>query len=132
VKLIAYDGVTKMSGRYGQYVVTWLERGGDRFLQSALPHVYQQFLLHVGATDVLRCYDSAAAYWNYVQAILDCFFTSAQRAEMCCELINSPVFAGRKDFRPFLIEAQAEIRLQEVIADVDVIADTKAPLRSVG
>ncbi len=121
-----------MSGRYGQCVVTWLERGGDRFLRSAPTYVYQQFLLHVGATDVLRRYDSPTAYWNYVQAILDCFFTSEQRAEMCSELINSPVFAGREDFHPFLIEATAEIRLQEVIAGVDAIAETKAPLRSVG
>jgi hypothetical protein len=121
-----------MSRRYGQCVISWLERGGEKFLRTAPTYVYQQFLLHVGATDVLRHYDYPAAYWPYVQAILDTFFTSAQRAELCSELINSPVFAGREDFRPFLIEAQAEIRLQEVIAGVNIVAGIEAPLRSVG
>ena len=121
-----------MSRRYGQCVVTWLERGGERFLRTAQPYVYQQLLLHVGATDVLRRYDCPEAYWQYVQAILDCFFTSAQRAEMCSELIADPLFASRDDFRPFLMEAQAELRLQDILAGVDAVAGIRAPLRSVG
>ena len=121
-----------MSGCRGRCVVTWLESGGDRFLKPAQPYVYQQFLLHVGATDVLRRYDDSKAYWHYVQAILDCFFTSAQRASLCVELMNDPIFAGRSDFRPFLIEAKAEIRAQEIIAAANALGEIKAPLRSVG
>lgn len=121
-----------MSGRHGQFVVTWLERGGERFLRATQPYVYQQLLFHTGATNVLRCYDEANHYWHYVQAILDNFFTSAERAEMCQELINAPIFKGREDFRPFLIEARAEVRAQELLATIDFVADTKASLRSVG
>jgi hypothetical protein len=109
-----------------------LERGGDRFLRSSQPYVYQQFLLHVGATDILRHYDVATAYWSYVQTVLDCFFTSAERAEMCAELIGEPMFRGREDFRPFLIEARSEIRAQEVMIAIDAVAGIKALLRSVG
>lgn len=121
-----------MSKRHGQRVVIWLECGGDRFLRASQPYVYQQFLHHIGATDVLRHHDDTEAYWHYVQAILDCFFTSAQRAEMCGELIDDSIFAGREDFRPFLLEARAEIRAQEVMAVVDAVTGIKSSLRSVG
>ncbi len=121
-----------MSRRHGQYVVAWLERGGERFLREAQPYVYQQFLLHTGATDILRHYDGASDYWQYVQAILDSFFTSAERADMCQQLVEAPFFQGREDFRPFLIQARAEMRAQEVIALVDAVEDIKASLRSVG
>ena len=120
-----------MSRRHGQCVVNWLEAGGDRFLRESQPCVYEQFLLHVGATDVLRHYDVAISYWNSVQVILDSFFTSAQRAEMCHELIEEPIFVGREDFRPFLIQARAEIRAQETLALVEAVADTTLSLRSV-
>lgn len=121
-----------MSRRHGQSVVTWLQRGGERFLRTTQPYVYQQLLLHTGATDILCRYDDAGDYWHFVQAVLDCFFTSAERADMCRELIEDPIFAGREDFRPFLIQARAEIRAQEVIAAVDALTDTQASLRSVG
>ncbi|MGH1480650.1 MAG: hypothetical protein ACRBM6_18285 [Geminicoccales bacterium] len=121
-----------MSKRHGQFVISWLEAGGERYLRSAQPYLHQQLQYHVGATNILRCYDEADNYWQYVQAVLDNFFTSAQRAELCNELINADIFKGREDFRPFLIEARAELQSQMLFATIDVIADTKASLRSVG
>lgn len=121
-----------MSGRHGHLVISWLHDGGKRFLRPKQPYAYQQLLFHTCATNILYRYDDAKDYWHYVQAILDNFFTSAERAEMCRELIDAPIFKGREDFRPFLIEAKAEIRAQEVMATVDIVAERKATLRSVG
>lgn len=121
-----------MSRRHGQCVISWLQRGGKQFLRNTQPYLYQQLLLHTGATDILRRYDNADDYWHYVQNILDSFFTSTERAIMCRELIDTPMFNGREDFRPFLIEARAELRTQEVLALVGVVSLTKASLRSVG
>lgn len=121
-----------MTRRRGRCVVTWLERWGERYLHASQPYVYQQLLLHVGATDILRHYEGTAAYWQSVQVILDSFFTSAQRARMCGELINEPVFSGNDDFRPFLIQARAEFRAQELIAAIEARFEVKAPLRSIG
>lgn len=121
-----------MSRRHGQCVVDWLEGGGDRFLRESQPSVYEQFLLHVGATDVLRQYDDAVSYWNSVQVVLDSFFTSAERAEMCRELIEARIFKGREDFRPFLVQAKAEIRTESLLAEIDALVETKVAIRSVG
>ena len=118
-----------MSRRHGQYVVTWLQRGGERFLRATQPYVYQTLLFHTGATDILRAYHGADDYWRYVQAILDNFFTSAQRAELCKELISNATFSMREDFEAFLIEARAEIRVQDLIASVEVAARVKATAR---
>ncbi len=121
-----------MSRRHGECVVNWLESGGDRFLRDSQSYAYEQFLLHVGATDILRHYDVAISYWHYVQNILDNFFTSTERAVMCRELIENPIFAGREDFRPFLIQARAELRTQELLVAINAVVETKAALRSVG
>jgi hypothetical protein len=116
----------------GRCVVAWLENGGERFLRDLMPDVYQQLLLQVGGTDVLRRYCGSREYWQHVQAILDCFFTSAERAMMCRELIEEPLFANDPAFRFFLVQAKAEIRSRELISVVEGIVAKRVSLRSIG
>ncbi len=66
-----------------------------------------------------------------MQLILDSFFTAAQRTQMCHALIEAPIFKGREDFRPFLIQARAEIATQALVAEIDVIIEMQVSLRSV-
>ncbi len=114
-------------------MVAWLERGGDRFLRDQQPDIYQQLLLHVGGTDVLRRYCGTEAYWLHVQTVLDCFFSSAERAAMCRELMDESLFEGDPAFPFFLDRARAELRCRELILLVEEVALGMArPLRSVG
>ena len=119
-----------MSSIRGRCVVAWLERWGDCFLRESQPYIYQQLLLHVGATDVLRRYDSAPHYWHHVQVILDCFFTSRQRAMMCAELISDPLFLDDPAFVWFRLEAKSEITCQELISNVEASPGVRAAQRS--
>ncbi len=121
-----------MTRRRGHCVVAWLERWGERCLRQSQPYVYQQFLLHVGATDTLCRYDGSSTYWHSVQVILDSFFTSAERAAMCAELMLEPLFVGRDDFRPFLLQARSELTAHDVIASVEARVKVKTPRRLVG
>lgn len=121
-----------MSSLQGDRVVAWLERAGERYLMGRQPEIYLQLLLHVGGTDTLRRYSGAAAYWFYVQAILDCFFSLAERAEICARLVDDPAFADDPSFRPFVIQAKAEIRCQELVSKIEKMADVPVTLRSTG
>lgn len=120
-----------MSSLRGTCVVAWLERWGARFLGGQQPHIYQQLLLHVGGTDILRRYSGSRAYWQYVQAILDCFFSAAERAEMCAELIQEPLFRNDPAFGPFLIQARAELRCRELVSTIEETTGIRVTLRSV-
>ncbi len=86
-------------------------------------------MLHVGATDKLRQYSGAHAYWQYVQAILDCFFSAAERAEMCAELIEERHFIDDPGCVSFLHNAKAEIRCREVVQLIEATASVRASLR---
>lgn len=119
-----------MSSRRGGWVVAWMERWGERFLKGSQPEIYQQLLLHVGGTDLLRRYPGTDAYWQYVQAILDCFFSSAERAEMCAEVIGQPLFTDDPAFEPFLHQAKAERRCRELFETIEATAAVRASLRS--
>lgn len=128
-----------MSSKQGACVVAWLERGGLRFLKGSQPHIYDVLLLHVGATDTLKRYASidkrqanTDAYWHYVQVILDSFFSAAERAEMCAELIEEPMFKDDPGFQPFLHRARAELRCRDLILIIEATASIRATLRSVG
>ena len=100
-------------------------------MRRQLPDVYQQLLLHVGGTDILKRYSGSRAYWQYVQTILDSFFTAAERAKMCAELIDEPLFRGDPGFYPFLVQAKAELRCQELISMIEETAGIRVKLRSV-
>lgn len=121
-----------MSSLQGGCVVAWLERWGERFLKRPQPDIYQMLLLHVGGTDILRRYHGTDAYWHNVQTVLDCFFTAAERAEMCAELIDEPLFLDDLGFQPFLHQAKAEIRCRALVQMVEATASIRASMRSVG
>ena len=115
----------------GCYVVAWLEHGGDRFLRDSPPEIYAQLLLHIGGTDALRRYCGTPHYWQQVQTILDGFFTSAERAVMCRELMEAPLFANDPGFQSFLIHARAELRAYELISVTEGMMKKRVSLRSI-
>jgi hypothetical protein len=105
-----------MEERMGDSIIDVLEQAGRRYLGATDSRAYSTLLLHICGTDALRAYRARDAYWKYVQAILDTFFTSAQRAEICAGLIARPGLRARAEFRSFLAQALAEVRLQELVA----------------
>lgn len=109
----------------GAKVVESLERAGARYLSQNEPHLYQAFLLNVGATQALRRYDGTETYWDRVQAILDAFFSSSERAEICTELIAQHALWDLPEFRGFLMRALAERRLQRLLATTPIGSETK-------
>ncbi len=119
-----------MSTLRGDDVIIWLERWGERFLRGSQPELYQMLLLHVGATDKLRQYSGSEAYWEYIQAILDCFFSAAERAEMCADLIKVKQFTKDPGCASFLQNAKAEIRCRELVGMIEAISSVRASLRS--
>lgn len=104
-----------MAERVDAHVIGFLEQAGERFLSTLSPELYRLFLLQIGRAPTLRRYDASETYWNQVQAILDCFFTSAERAEICGWLLERPELQARPEFRSFLARALAERRLQGLI-----------------
>lgn len=120
-----------MSSIQGALVVSWLERGGWRFLKESQPHTYEVFLLHVGATDILKHYRGTEVYWFYVQTILDFFFSASERAEMCAELLRVPEFQSDPGSKVFVDAAKAELRCQELASMLDHKKGISASLRSV-
>jgi hypothetical protein len=104
-----------MRTRMGDRIIEVLEQAGKRYLGVADSRVYAILLLQIGGTDALRAYDASELYWERVQAVLDTFFSSAERAEVCSRLIGLPELRARPEFRGFLAHALAERRLQELI-----------------
>ncbi|MDH3659273.1 MAG: hypothetical protein OEU92_04450 [Alphaproteobacteria bacterium] len=120
-----------MSSVRGDCVVAWLERSGGRFLKAQQPDIYDMLMLHVGGTDTLKTYSDPEAYWQSVQVILDCFFSAAERAEMCTELIEEPAFLDDPGFLSFRHRARAEIRCRELILMIEETVGLRAFQRSV-
>ena len=114
------DEEDAMKERVGDRVIDALEQAGRRYLGATDSRTYSTLLLHVGGTDALRAYDRSDGYWRYVQAILDTFFSSAQRAEICARLIDRPELRARPEFRGFLAHALAERRVQELSAQAAI------------
>ncbi|MEM8949386.1 MAG: hypothetical protein AAGA21_07770 [Pseudomonadota bacterium] len=119
-----------MSTLRGDDVVIWLERWGERFLDGSQPELYQMLMLHIGATDKLRQYSGSVEYWEYIQAILDCFFSAAERAEMCADLMKERQFTDDPGCASFLHHANAEIRCCELIGRIKNVAGVRAAFRS--
>ncbi len=122
-----------MTMRMGDRVIDVLEQAGKRYLGAINSRAYSLLLLQIGGTDALRAYSASEAYWRHVQAVLDTFFTSAQRAEICDRLINRLELQARPEFRDFLSHALAERRLQELIAAAVVASSARGrpPLAAV-
>jgi hypothetical protein len=122
-----------MTAPMGADIVDVLERAGERYLGRTQSKAHAAFLLQVGGTDALRAYDASETYWERVQAVLDAFFSSAERAEICAWLIDRPELRARPEFQGFLGHALAERRMQELIAAA-VMASTargRPPLAAV-
>lgn len=104
-----------MSADVGATVIHVLEEAGQRYLRDVAPDVYQNFILQIGGTDAVRAYEGMPAYWQRVQAILDCFFTAAERAEVVGRLIYRADLCRRPEFRSFMLHGLAERRLRVMI-----------------
>jgi hypothetical protein len=105
-----------MTAHLGAAVIELLEQAGEHLLGESAPDVYSAFLLQVGGANTLRRYEASSTYWDCVQAMLDTFFTAAERAEICARLISHGELRCRPEFQGFLAHALAERRLQEMIA----------------
>lgn len=105
-----------MTAHLGAAVIEVLEQAGEHLLGETAPDLYTAFLHQVGGANTLRRYEASATYWEHVQAMLDTFFTSAERAEICARLITHAELRCRPEFQGFLAHALAERRVQEVIA----------------
>lgn len=101
----------------GAAIVEILERAGARFLEPNEPDLYQAYLMNVGAAQTLRRYDGTETYWDRVQAILDAFFSSSERAEICNELLALGVLWTLPECHQFLMRAIAERRLKHLLAE---------------
>ena len=102
----------------GAVIVDILDRAGAQYLGQNEPDLYRAYLLNIGATDTVRRYDRTETYWDRVQLILDGFFSSKQRAQICAEVIAHEELWMRPEFRGFLMRAIAERRLQRMLASV--------------
>jgi hypothetical protein len=100
----------------GAVIVDILERAGTRYLKQNEPDLYRAYLLNIGATNTVRRYDQTTAYWDRVQLILDGFFSSKERAQICTEVIARRDLWERPEFRGFLMQSIAERRLQGMLA----------------
>ena len=105
-----------MTAHLGAAVIEVLEQAGEHLLGETAPDLYTAFLHQVGGANTVRRYEASATYWEHVQAMLDTFFTSAERAEICARLITHAELRCRPEFQGFLAHALAERRVQEVIA----------------
>ena len=101
--------------KVGTEIVDLLERAGAQYLRQSEPDLYQAYLLNVGATQALRRYDGSETYWDRVQTILDAFFSSGERAEICAQLMAHRRLPQLPEFRGFLMRAIAERRLQSLL-----------------
>jgi hypothetical protein len=109
----------------GAVVVDTLERAGAQYLKQNEPDLYRAYLLNIGGTDQVRRYDCTETYWDRIQLILDGFFSSKQRAQICTELMVHGELWTRSEFRGFLMRAIAERRLQSILAAAKMTARTR-------
>ena len=116
-----------MTARLGARITDVLERAGDLYLKKTAPDAYAAFMLQVGGADTLRVYEASATYWERVQAMLDSFFTSAERAEIAARLIEQVGMRRRSELCTFFDHARAERQLQGLIAAVSAAAATRNP-----
>ena len=111
-----------MTARLGAKIIDVLEQAGELYLKRTAPDAYAAFLLQVGGADTLRLYEASATYWERVQAMLDSFFTSAERADIAARLIEEVGMRRRPELRSFLDHARAERQMQVLIAATSAAA----------
>ena len=109
----------------GAEIFDILDWAGTQYLKPGDPHLYRNYLLHIGGTDTLQHYDGSETYWERLQAILDTFFTSSERAEICVQMIGDNAICALPEFRGFWRRALAERRLQTMLRATAIIRSTK-------
>jgi hypothetical protein len=116
--------------RVGMQIIDILEWAGTQYLKPGDPDLYRAYLLQIGGADTLQHYDGTATYWDRVQMILDTFFGSSERAQICAQMIGHGALSKLPEFRDFLACALAERRLQSVLRAAAIIHSTKLRMRS--
>jgi hypothetical protein len=111
-----------MSATVGTTVIDVLERAGERHLMQAAPEWHAEFLWQIHGAGTVRHYDGSDVYWRRIQAALDFFFTSEQRAEICRCLMQQAGLDRRPECRSFRACALAEGRMADLIADMRLAA----------
>ena len=109
----------------GAEIVDILEWAGAQCLKPGDPDLYRNYLLHIGGTGTLQHYDGSETYWDRVQVILDTFFTSSERAEICAQMIGVTAICALPEFRSFWRRALAERRLQTMLRATAIIRSTR-------
>jgi hypothetical protein len=116
-----------MSAEVGTAVIDVLERAGERHIMQAAPEWYDEYLWQIHGGGTLHHYDGSDAYWRRIQAALDFFFTSEQRAEICRCLMQQADLDGRPECHSFRARALAEFRMAELIASMRLDAVSAGP-----
>lgn len=107
-----------MSAEVGTAVSDVLERAGEQHIRQSAPEIYDQFLWQIHGAGTVRHYDGSDVYWRRVQAALDFFFTSPQRAEICRSLMQRADLDRRPECRSFQADAVAEARMADLVASM--------------
>lgn len=110
----------------GSVVASILEEAGERYLGPRGPKVREAFLMQLGGTRQMSAVARNAGYWRWVQALLDCFFTAEQRAEICACLLQRVEFGAWPESRDFQAMALAEQRLQALLAAGQLVSHAPA------
>jgi len=118
-----------MGAEVGTAIIDILERAGEQHIRQSAPECYDQFLWQINGAGTLRHYDGSDVYWRRIQAALDFFFTSEQRAEICRCLMQHAGLDRRPECRSFRACALAEGRMAELIAEMRLAAVSAGPWR---
>lgn len=116
-----------MGAEVGTTVIDVLERAGKRHLRRAAPEWYAEFLWQIHGAGTVRNYDGSDVYWRRIQAALDFFFTSEQRAEICRSLLQQAGLDRRPECQSFRACALAENRMADLIASTRFAAVSAGP-----
>jgi hypothetical protein len=116
-----------MGAEVGNAVMDVLERAGEQHIRQSAPECYEEFLWQIHGAGTVLHYDGSDVYWRRIQAAIDFFFTSEQRAEICRSLVQQVGLVGRPECRSFRASALAETRMMDLIADMRLAAVSAGP-----
>ena len=116
--------------RVGTDISAILEWAGTQYLKPADPDLYRAYLLQIGGTDIFQHHDGTEAYWDGVQVILDTFFSSSERADICGQILGHGALGRLPGFQGFLARALAERRLQNLLRAAAIIHSTRRQVGS--
>lgn len=105
-----------MSAEVGVAVSEILDRAARNYIKQDEPDCYDQFVWQVHGAGTVRHYDGSAVYWRRVQAVVDSFFTAAERVEIYRGLMQRAELTGLAE--PWSLQALvlAEARVADLVA----------------